>query len=398
MQRSMFRMALLLGLLSAVGPFAIDMYLPALPQIAADMNSTQAVAQQTLSIYFLVFGVAQMIYGPMADALGRRRPLIIGVSLFFVASIGAILAPDMQTLIFARAVQALGAATLMVVPRAIVRDMSSGPDATRMMAAIMIVISVSPMLAPMAGSLVLAFAGWPMIFACLAAASAVALLLIIFVLQETLPPQARQPIRAKAMIQGLLVLVKSRRFMGLSMIGGFSMASFFVYLAAAPFVYAQDFALTPTGFSLVFAINAIGFFAASQFAGFLGEKLGMERLIALGVTGFIASILVLSLLLAIGLQSLVLVIAGLFIANAFLGVVMPTAMVMSLDPHPEIAGLASSLGGTIQMLTGALMIVLCGPLFAHGTLGMVLSIAICGLLAWAAAFVALPRLRLALRG
>ncbi|AGT08712.1 multidrug effflux MFS transporter [Paracoccus aminophilus] len=397
MQASMFRMALLLGLLSAVGPFAIDMYLPALPQIAHDLGASDARAQQTLSIYFLVFGVAQMIYGPMADAIGRRKPLLIGVGLFLVASLAATLAQDMTTLIIARAFQALGAATLMVVPRAIVRDSATGTDATRMMAAIMIVISISPMLAPMFGSGVMAFAGWRSIFGCLAAASVIALLLILFVLPETQDPKDRQPVRLDAMLAGMKTLLQSRRFMGLSMIGGFAMASFFVYLAAAPFVYTGQYELSPTGFSVVFAINAIGFFAASQFAGRLGELLGMERLIAYGVTGFLIATALLTLVVWAGFQSLPLIVAGLFIANAFLGVVMPTAMVLSLDPHPQIAGLASSLGGTLQMLTGSAMIALCGGLFSKGAIGMVGAILICAALAWVSAVLALPRLRLALR-
>src|SRR5690606_25625479 len=143
------------------------------------------------------------------------------------------------------------------------------------------------------------FAGWRMIFACLAAAAVLALALILFVLPETLPRDARQPVRADAMLRGLWTLLRSGKFMGLSMIGGFSMASFFVYLAAAPFVYAEDFQLSPTGFSFVFAVNAIGFFTASQFAGYLGEKLGMERLIAFGVTGFVFAIGLLTLVLAL---------------------------------------------------------------------------------------------------
>ena len=155
MRDPMFRTALLLGLLSAVGPFAIDMYLPALPQVAADLGTTEAGAALTLTAYFVVFGVAQMIYGPLADAIGRKKPLMIGVAIFLVASIAAAFAPSIETLIAARAVQALGAATLMAVPRAVIRDMASGPDAARMMAAIMIVISISPMLAPLTGSAVM---------------------------------------------------------------------------------------------------------------------------------------------------------------------------------------------------------------------------------------------------
>ena len=185
MRDPMFRTALLLGLLSAVGPFAIDMYLPALPQVAADLGTTEAGAALTLTAYFVVFGVAQMIYGPLADAIGRKKPLMIGVAIFLVASIAAAFAPSIETLIAARAVQALGAATLMAVPRAVIRDMASGPDAARMMAAIMIVISISPMLAPLTGSAVMLWGGWREIFVVLALASVISLALIVFALPET---------------------------------------------------------------------------------------------------------------------------------------------------------------------------------------------------------------------
>ncbi|MEF9604092.1 MFS transporter, partial [Paracoccus sp. PXZ] len=178
MRDPLFRMALLLGLLSAVGPFAIDMYLPALPQVASDLHTTEAGAALTLTSYFIVFGFAQMIYGPMADAVGRKKPLVIGVAIFLVATVAASLAPTIGWLIAARAVQGLGAATLMAVPRAVIRDMATGPAAAKMMAAIMIVISVSPMLAPLTGSAVMAWGGWREIFAVLAAAALLSLALI----------------------------------------------------------------------------------------------------------------------------------------------------------------------------------------------------------------------------
>lgn len=394
MRDPLFRMALVLGLLSAVGPFAIDMYLPALPQVAADLGTTEAGAALTLTSYFIVFGVAQMIYGPLADAIGRKRPLVIGVAIFIAATIAASLAPTIGWLIAARAVQGLGAATLMAVPRAVIRDMATGPAAARMMAAIMIVISISPMLAPLTGSLVLAWGTWREIFAVLAAAALISLGLILFVLPETLPPARRQPIRLGAMAQGARRLLSDRRFMGLSMIGGFGMASFFVFLAAASFVYTTQYGLSPTGFSLAFAVNAIGFFSASQLAARLAEKFGMERVISLALTGFAAVLIALSLIVLSGVDALAVVIAGLFVGNACLGLVMPTAMVMSLDPHPDIAGLASSLGGTCQMLTGGLMIALTGPFLDNTSATMVPAIALCAVLAWAAAALSLPRLRL----
>ena len=394
MRDQQLRMALILGLLSAVGPFAIDMYLPALPQVAEDLQVTEQQATLTLTAYFITFGIAQMIWGPMADAIGRRPPILIGVSIFLLASIGATFAPSLDWLVAARALQAFGAATLMVVPRAVIRDLSSGPDAARMMAAIMIVISISPMLAPLAGSGIMLFGSWREIFAVLALASLVSLALTLFALPETLLPAARNPVSLPPMLAGSLRLLGSRRFMGLTFIGGFGMASFFVFLASASFVYTRQFGLSPTGFSLAFAFNAIGFFSASQFAAKLGQNLGMERLIAIAITGFLAATLALTGIVWLGLDQLWVVVAGLFIANAFLGLVMPTSMVMALDPHPDIAGLASSLGGTIQMLTGGAMIVLAGTFLDNTALTMVAAIACCAALAWLSAFLSLPRLRL----
>ena len=394
MRDPLFRMALLLGLLSAVGPFAIDMYLPALPEVASDLKTTEAGAALTLTSYFIAFGIAQMVYGPMADAVGRKPPLVIGVAIFLLASVAASLAPSIQWLIAARAVQGFGAATLMAVPRAVIRDMASGPAATRMMAAIMIVISVSPMLAPLTGSIVMAWGGWREIFAVLAVAALLSLSLILFVLPETLAPEHRRPVRPAAMMQGAVLLIRDRRFMGLTLIGGFGMASFFVFLASASFVYTRQYGLSPTGFSLAFAVNAVGFFSASQLAGRLAERHGLERVIALAITGFAGATLSLTALVWLGFDSLPVVVIGLFLGNFCLGLAMPTAMVMSLDPHPDIAGLASSLGGTIQMLTGGAMIGLAGLFLDNSAATMVPAIALCALLAWITAWASLPRLRL----
>ncbi|WBU64443.1 multidrug effflux MFS transporter [Paracoccus aerodenitrificans] len=396
MRDPLFRMALILGLLSAVGPFAIDMYLPALPEVAADLNTSEAGAAQTLTSYFIVFGFAQMIYGPLADAIGRKWPLVIGVVIFLAATIAAALAPSLGWLIAARGLQGLGAATLMAVPRAVIRDLATGPEAARMMAAIMIVISVSPMLAPLSGSLVMAWGSWREIFAVLAVAALLRLFLIVFVLPETLAPENRQPIRFGRMIAGSRRLLSDRRFMGLTMIGGFGMSSFFVFLSTASFVYTSQYGLSPTGFSLAFAANAIGFFTASQFAGRLAMRFGMERVIAIAITGFAGMASLLSIIVWAGYDALPVVMAGLFLANACLGLVMPTAMVMSLDPHPDIAGLASSLGGTFQMLTGGVMIAVIGPFMDNTASTMVPAIALCAVLACGTAVLSLPRLRLRL--
>ncbi|MDK3016039.1 multidrug effflux MFS transporter [Pseudodonghicola flavimaris] len=389
MRDPLFRMALILGLLSAVGPFAIDMYLPAMPMVADDLGTTEAGAALTLTSYFIVFGLAQMIYGPMADAMGRKLPLILGLAVFFLATVAASFAPDIRWLIAARGLQGLGAAALMAVPRAVIRDKASGPEAARMMAAVMIVISVSPMLAPMTGSAVMLWGGWREIFAVLAVASLLSLALVIFALPETLDPAARRPVRARAMLSGGARLLTDRRFMGLTMVGGFGMASFFVFIAAASFVYTREFGLSATGFSLAFAVNAVGFFSASQLAGRLAQRFGMDRVIWLAISGFLAASATLALIALLGGGSLPVVIAGLFVANACLGLVIPTAAVLSLDPHPDIAGLAASLGGTLQMLTGGLMIALTGLFLENTATSMVLAIALCAFLAWLSALLSL---------
>jgi len=379
-----FRSALVLGLVSATGPMAIDMFLPSLPTIAESLNGTMAGAQLTITAYFIAFGLAQMVYGPMADVVGRKPPLIAGLVLFVAGSIGCALAPDMNALVAARVVQALGGAAAMVIPRAIIRDMHTGPQATRLMALVMLIISVSPMLAPLAGSGIIVLAGWRAIFATLAVAAGASILITLLLQPETLAPQHRAPVRLAALLGGIRTLLRDPVFMGLTFVGGFGMASFFIFLASASFVYTGHYGLTPTGFSLAFAANAAGFFSASQLAATLGEKFGPDRVVNWAVSGFLAVTLALVALVWSGVDQFALLVAMLICANACLGLVIPTAMVMALDDHGDIAGLASSLGGMLQMLSGGVMAMLAGPFFDGTPLPMVAAIAIAAVLAFGA--------------
>lgn len=387
----MARTALVIGLLSAVGPFAIDMYLPALPQVAADLGASAPATQFTLTAYFLAFGISQLVYGPASDQVGRKPPLYVGLAIFLLGTLGCALAPTIGALVAARFVQGIGAATVMVVPRAIIRDLHSGPDATRMMATVMLVISVSPMLAPLAGSGLMAVGSWRLIFSVLAVAAVLSLALTAFVLPETLAPENRTPARIGVLAEGAWRLLRDPVFMGLTLVGGFSMSSFFVFIASASFVYTGEFGLSPTGFSLAFALNALGFFAASQVAATLGERFGMGRVVATAVTAFAAVTIGLFLVALAGHATLPVIMAMLFLANAFLGVVIPTTMVMALDPHPDIAGMASSLGGTLQMVTGGAMMALSGQFFDGTAIPMLGAIALAGLLASATALLTFRR-------
>ena len=382
MSDSLLRPALVLGLLSAVGPFAIDMYLPAMPEIGRDLGASIPAMQGTITAYFIAFGLAQLIYGPWADQAGRKLPLYAGVGVFLIGTLMCALAQSVEGLMAGRFVQGLGGAAVMVVPRAIIRDLHTGHQATRMMAAIMLVISISPFLAPLAGAGLMAISSWRAIFGVLALAAFASLAMTRFMLDETLAPKDRQPVSLSAIWQGTKTLMTHRGFLGLTFLGGFAMASFFVFIASASFVYTSAFGLTPTQFSLAFAVNALGFFASSQLAAGLGQRHGGSTVMAWATAGFALVTVGLFALALAGISGLWITIVGLFLANACLGLVIPTAMVMALEEHGEIAGLASSLGGTLQMLAGGVMIAAMGPFFDGTVLPMLAAIALCGVLAF----------------
>lgn len=381
MSNSIARPALVLGLLSCIGPFAIDMYLPAMPAIGLDLGASVQDMQGTITAYFVAFGLAQLIYGPMADQMGRKLPLYLGIAIFCLGTVLCMGAQSGEMLSAGRFVQGLGGAALMVVPRAIIRDMSTGNEATRLMAAMMLVFSVSPMLAPLAGAGLLTVSGWRGIFAALLVAALCSVALLRFAQAETLPPAQRQRFHAGDTLQAAKRLLTDRGFMALTFLGAFGMASFFVFLASAAYVYTESFGLSPVGFSLAFAANAISFIGASQAAGPLGLRFGamkVMRYATLGFAAFTVALAVLALTQGVGLYT---TIIGLALGNACLGMVIPTTMVMALDDHGDIAGLASSLGGTMQMLTGGVIVAAMGPFFSADPAPMITVIAVCAVLA-----------------
>lgn len=378
---SLLRYSLILGLVAAVGPFAIDMYLPAMPKIGTELGSSMQAVQWTIVAYFIAFGVAQLIYGPWADQSGRKAPMYAGLALFIVGTVICALAQSIEVLIFGRFVQGLGGAANMVVLRAVIRDLATGSDATRMMSTIMIVIAVSPLLAPLSGSALLAFGTWRLIFWALLVAAALSFFLIYFVLEETLAPDQRIPFDFATMRAGTAKLFRDRGFMSMTFLAGFAFASFFVFIASASFVYTGQFGLSPTQFSLAFAVNALGFFGASQFAAPLGARLGPHRMIMLATTGFGCSTIVLFLIGLAGFATLPVTIVGLFIGNMFLGLVLPTSQVLALEDQGEHAGLAASLGGTMQMVAAGVLVAAAGPFLDGTVVPMLAAIALCGAIA-----------------
>jgi len=379
MSSSYLRHAVVLGLLAAIGPFAIDMYLPALPSISRDLGTTTALAQMTLMAFFIAFGVCQIVYGPVADMVGRKPPLYFGLSVFALGGIGCGLAPSVEWLIFFRFVQGIGAAAGMVIPRAIIRDLHTGIEATRLMSLVMLVFSVSPILAPLTGSGLIAAFSWRAVFVAVTVAALLGLVLLATLLPETRPSADRIRTGLASVLAGYGVLIRDLRFLGLTFIGGLGMASFFAFLANSSFVYIDRVGLTPTEYSVAFSVNAIGFIGASQFSARLATRFGIGRVVMAAVTCYAIFALILFAMRIAGIDSLLVLMAMLFLAFACLGLVIPSTMVLALDQHGPIAGMASALGGTLQFLTGSLMIVISSAFFDGTSLPMVTTIAACAL-------------------
>jgi DHA1 family bicyclomycin/chloramphenicol resistance-like MFS transporter len=372
---SFLRNALVLGLLTAIGPFAIDMYLPALPSIGASLHAGDGAVQLTLMTFFVTMGACQIISGPLSDIYGRKPPLCLGLLLFSVCGIGCALAPNVETLIAFRFVQGIGACVGMVIPRAIVRDLHTGPDAAKLMSLLMLVFSVSPILAPLTGSLIVKLADWRGVFWMITLLGLAGLTLCLVALKETRPRALRRDSSLKSALAAYRVLVGDRRFLGISFLGAFGVSSFFTYLANSSFVLIGHFKLTPTQFSLFFSINAIAFIGTSQFNGWLSRRLGLSGLIRIAIWGYVAAMTALFAFTLAGMDSLFGLAALLFIGFAFLGLVIPTSTVLGMEEHGAIAGTASALMGTLQFLTGAVVVAILSP-FANGTpLPMVTGIA-----------------------
>ena len=395
MSSNFARNAIVLGLLSAVGPFAIDMYLPALPTITADLGTDTAGTQMSLMSFFAAVAVFQLVYGPWSDIAGRKLPLYFGLGLFTLASVGCALAPSIGWLVAFRFVQGIGACAAMTIPRAVVRDLHTGADAARLMSLIMLVFSVSPILAPLSGSGLIALFGWRSVFVATFVAGILGLLLVSIFLKETRPAEERVAASFGSVFAGYRQLLGDLHFLGLTFIGGLGMASFFGFLASSSFVYIDHFGLTPTEYSFAFSINAVGFIGSAQFAGWLAGRYGLGRIVRVAVSVYLAMSLILLGLTLAGMDELAVLMTMLFLAFAGLGLVIPSTAVLALEDHGPIAGMAAALMGTLQLASGAVVIGLVSFFFDGTSLPMVAAIALCALGAFALSRLTLRRRELA---
>jgi DHA1 family bicyclomycin/chloramphenicol resistance-like MFS transporter len=391
MASSFARNAIVLGLLAAVGPLATDMYLPALPGVAADLDATTAAVQASLMAFFLAVAVGQIVYGPVSDSFGRKSPLYFGMALYAIGSMGCSLAPTIEWLIALRFVQGLGACAGMTIPRAVARDLYTGSDAARLMALIMLVFSVAPILAPLFGSIVIAVAGWRVIFIAVGAFGIVGLVVTAFILVETRPAEKRIAIDIRSVLRGYRTLLGDRYYLGVVFVGGFGMSAFFSFLAGSSFVYIDHFGLTPTQYGLAFSVNAIAFIGSAQLTGRIGRRIGLQAMVRAASTFSAAVLLAVLAVTLAGLDNVAVLIVMLLPAFGGLGLVIPSTLALALENYGPTAGTAAALLGTLQLVTGAAVIAAVGLVSGGTVVPMVAAMAGCATVAFVIARLTLVR-------
>ncbi len=348
------RLVLVLGALSAFAPLSLDMYLPAFPELAEDLSASASQVQLTITACVIGLAAGQLIAGPLSDRFGRKRPLLIGVGAWALASVLCAIAPDITTLTAARVVQGLAGSAGIVIARAVARDLHSGPALARFFALLLLVNGVAPVLAPTLGAQVLHVTSWRGVFVVLAVLGALLWTATALVLQETLPPERRRPGGIRATLGTFRVLLSDRAFTGIALTSGLVFGTLFSYIAGSSFVLQEVYGFSEQQFALAFGANAVGLISAAQVSARLVGRLGPERILGWGLRGSLTGSLGLTAAVATD-AGLVAVLLSLLVVVASVGLVAPNAAALALADHPEVAGSASALLGTSQYLLGGLL-------------------------------------------
>jgi MFS transporter, DHA1 family, multidrug resistance protein len=373
-----YRLALILGAQTAMGPLAIDTYLPALPTITREFSTTASAVQLSLSVYFIGIALGQAVYGPLSDRHGRRPPLFAGLALFVAGSLGCAAAPNVETLVAFRFVQALGGCAPLVIPRAVVRDLFDERDSVSMLSLLMLVMGLAPILAPLIGGQMLGYLGWRSIFWAYAIYGTVLLVVVALGLEESLPEprRTRQPLGAVMTTYGRLLA--DWRYLGYVLSGGLIFAGLLAYIAGSPFIFIELFHISPQRFGFYFGINAIGIIATSQVNRFLVHRSEPRRVLR--------GALWISLASSIGLLAgaftnsvgLVGIVVPLWFFISMHGIVSPNTTALAMRPYGAVAGSASALMGMVQFLLGAAFGSLIGAMADGTARPFALVLAACG--------------------
>lgn len=378
-KKKYFLTILILGTLSAISPFSIDMYLPGFPAIARDLNTTVANVQLSLSSFFVGISIGQLLYGPLLDRYGRKKPLYFGLSLYLVSSVGCTFANSVEALIIFRFLQALGGCVGMVAARAMIRDLFPVTEIAKVFSLLMLVIGVSPLLAPTIGGYVTASFGWHYVFIILTAMSALILAAVHFALPESREPDKTISLKPKPILKSFYTVLKHPQFYTYTLTGSIAASGLYAYIAGSPYIFMEIFKVTEQQYGWIFAFIAVGIIGASQLntillRRFLSENIIVGALICQAITG---SILLLGAYYGFtGLKSTIFLI---FIFLCCQGFSFPNSSALALTPFSRNAGSASALMGSIQMALGAFASIMVSILSNHTALPMTGVMALCAL-------------------
>ncbi|PIC73614.1 multidrug effflux MFS transporter [Sporosarcina sp. P17b] len=352
-------LVILLGSLSAFGPLSMDMYLPGLPIVAEDLNASTSLVQLSLTACLLGLGVGQLIFGPLSDIYGRRKPLVITLSVYAIASVLCAFSPNIWIFVALRFVQGLTGAAGIVIARACARDLYVGSELTKFMAMLSIVSGSAPILSPIIGGVVLNYASWPTVFLLLGVIGLLMFLSTAFFLPDTLPVEARSESGMLAVIKTFSGLLRDKWFLSIALTQGLIMSSLFAYIAGSPFVLQNIYGITAQQFSLFFAMNGIGIITAAQVTGRLSGRIHELKFLRAGVLlSFTASIV---LLLTVWNEwSLAVIATALFFMVSSVGLVSPAAFSLAMQSQGKSAGSASAFIGLVPFIGGAIVSPLVG--------------------------------------
>jgi len=350
-----FFLILILGSLTALGPFSIDMYLPSFPAIATDLHTTIEQVALSLSSYFVGISAGQLLYGPLLDKYGRKKPLYIGLAVYLLASFGCMAAGTVQSLIALRFVQAIGSCAAAVAAVAMVRDLFPVEDNAKVFALLMLVVGASPMIAPTVGGYVTASLGWHAIFLILAIIAVVILLAVIFFLPDSYIPDRNLSLKPGPMLSSFAQVIKHPQFFTYVFTGALSFAGLFAYVAGSPLVFMKMYHVSEKNYGWIFAGLSVGFIGSSQVnswllkKGYTSQQIVPVALTVQVIAGFIFVIVAMN-----GLMGLTGILIMLFVILCCIGLISPNASALSLAPFAKNAGTASALMGALQLGFGAL--------------------------------------------
>lgn len=345
------KLPLLLGFLIAVGPISTDMYLPAFPALAADLHN-QAAPQYSLASYFLGLACGQMTWGALSDRIGRRVPLLSGMVLYMLASMGCVVSWNTDSLILFRFLTALGASAGLVIPRAIVRDLADGPAAAKLMSKLVLVMGVAPICAPMLGAVCMMFLGWRFIFALCTLYGMIAFACAWVYLPDTLPMERRLRLGIVSVLVRYIDIFRERAFCSHAIINASVCACLFAYLAGSPQIFENSYGWSSTDYAVFFGINSMAYIGYSQLNPILVNRFGIAPVITvMSIFQVFCSVLLVTL--AVFPQGALPLAGSLTLSEAAFGLLLPCCMVGALSRHQAHAGSAAALLGTLSYCGGA---------------------------------------------